>query len=189
MACSVGHIGCTSFFPTKNLACMGDGGALFTNSDELAARIRMFASHGSVVKYNSEAVGLNSRLDEMQAAVLRVKLRHIDEILSRRRSAAMAYRNALKGNDFFVLPDYTDGHTFNRHNPRQLWLPRRRSSISLEPLHRLDGLLPHPNPPTTRLRPRQPVASRDGACVPRGSVHTDTQRDNARTTYASWQTR
>lgn len=118
MACSVGHIGCTSFFPTKNLACMGDGGALFTNSDELAARIRMFASHGSVVKYNSEAVGLNSRLDEIQAAVLRVKLRHIDEILSRRRSAAMAYRNALKGNDFFVLPDYADGHTFNQFTIR-----------------------------------------------------------------------
>ncbi len=159
-ACSVGHIGCTSFFPTKNLACMGDGGALFTNSDELATRIRMFANHGSAVKYHSEVVGLNSRLDEIQAAVLRVKLRHIDEMLSRRRSAAMAYRNALKGNDFFVLPDYTDGHTFNQFTIRVNYGCRDDVRQYLSN-HSIGSMVYYPTPIH-----RQPVFAQDSLSLP-----------------------
>lgn len=117
-ACSVGTIGCTSFFPTKNLGGMGDGGALFTNSDILVRKIATIASHGAEVKYHSTRLGLNSRLDEIQAAVLRVKLRRLDEYVSRRRAAALAYRKALAGNDFFVCPADADGHTFNQFTLR-----------------------------------------------------------------------
>lgn len=160
MACAVGHIGCTSFFPTKNLACMGDGGTLFTNSDELATRIRMFANHGSKVKYSSEVVGLNSRLDEIQAAVLRVKLRHIDEFLSRRRSVAMAYRNAFKGNDFFVLPDYTDGHSFNQFTIRVNYGCRDDVRQYLTN-HSIGSMVYYPTPIH-----RQPVFAQDGLSLP-----------------------
>ena len=116
--CSVGHIGCTSFFPTKNLGCMGDGGAVFTNDDELFRRIATIANHGAERKYHSTMVGLNSRLDTIQAAVLRIKLRHLDEFISRRRWAALRYRDLLRGNDFFVCPADADGHTFNQFTLR-----------------------------------------------------------------------
>lgn len=108
MAGSVGIIGCTSFSPTQNLACMGNGGALFTNSYDVAKRIRT----------NRETAGLDSHLDELQAAILRIKLRHLDEMLSRRRSAALAYRKALANNDFYVLPEFADGHSFNQFTLR-----------------------------------------------------------------------
>lgn len=113
-ACSAGVIGCTSFFPTKNLGCMGDGGAVFTSDEDLAIRIAAIASHGAKKKYHSEMVGINSRLDEIQAAVLRIKLRHIDECLSRRRAAALKYRKTLADCDFVVCPQMADGHTFNQ---------------------------------------------------------------------------
>ena len=96
---SIGNIGCTSFFPTKNLGGMGDGGALFTNDDELALRIRMIANHGQKVKYHHDVIGCNSRLDTIQAAVLDVKLRHLDEYISGRRRAAAAYTRLLKAAD------------------------------------------------------------------------------------------
>lgn len=115
---SIGHIGCTSFFPTKNLGCMGDGGAIFTSDEALAKRIAAIANHGSERKYHATMVGLNSRLDELQAAILRIKLRHLDEAISRRRAAALAYRAKLKGNDFFVPPADADGHTFNQFTLR-----------------------------------------------------------------------
>lgn len=117
-ACGVGVIGCTSFFPTKNLGCMGDGGAIFTNSEDLAVRIAAITSHGSQRKYHSTMVGLNSRLDEIQAAILRVKLRRLDECLSRRRSVALKYRTALADFDFVSLPEMADGHTFNQFTIR-----------------------------------------------------------------------
>jgi dTDP-4-amino-4,6-dideoxygalactose transaminase len=76
---TIGHIGCTSFFPSKNLGCFGDGGALFTNNEELAETIRMIANHGQVKKYVHKVLGVNSRLDTVQAAILDVKLKHLDE--------------------------------------------------------------------------------------------------------------
>ena len=93
---------------------MGDGGAVFTSDEDLAIRIAAIASHGAKKKYHSEMVGINSRLDEIQAAVLRIKLRHIDECLSRRRAAALKYRKALTDCDFVVCPQMADGHTFNQ---------------------------------------------------------------------------
>ncbi len=92
---SIGHIGCTSFFPSKNLGCFGDGGALMTNDAQLAERIRMIANHGQKQKYVHETVGCNSRLDTLQAAVLEVKLRHLDTYIDARREVAGAYDEAF----------------------------------------------------------------------------------------------
>lgn len=88
---TIGHIGCSSFFPSKNLGCFGDGGALFTNDEKLAEKIACIANHGARVKYFHERVGLNSRLDTLQAAILLVKLSKIDEYISARQQAAEKY--------------------------------------------------------------------------------------------------
>lgn len=88
---TIGTIGCTSFFPSKNLGCYGDGGAICTNDDELAAQMRMIANHGQSKRYFHDVVGCNSRLDTIQAAVLRIKLRELDNYISARRKAADYY--------------------------------------------------------------------------------------------------
>lgn len=88
---TIGDIGCTSFFPSKNLGCYGDGGAICTNNDELAAKIRMVANHGQSKRYYHDVVGCNSRLDSIQAAILRVKLPHLDGYCDARRKAADYY--------------------------------------------------------------------------------------------------
>lgn len=103
---TMGTIGCTSFFPSKNLGCYGDGGALFTNDDTLAERIRMIANHGQQVKYHHKVIGCNSRLDTIQAAVLDVKLKHLDEYCKARYDAAAYYTDKLKAfdpNEEFVM--------------------------------------------------------------------------------------
>lgn len=92
---TMGDFGCTSFFPSKNLGCYGDGGALFTNSDELAQKARGIVNHGMFVRYYHEMVGVNSRLDSIQAAILDVKLRHLDEYAEARRKAAAYYTKAF----------------------------------------------------------------------------------------------
>jgi UDP-2-acetamido-2-deoxy-ribo-hexuluronate aminotransferase len=88
---TIGHIGCTSFFPSKNLGCYGDGGAIFTNDDELALKLRMIANHGQEKKYYHSVIGVNSRLDSVQAAILNIKLQHLDEYCHARRKAADFY--------------------------------------------------------------------------------------------------
>ena len=89
----IGHVGCTSFFPSKNLGCYGDGGAIFTNDDELAAEMRMVVNHGQSKRYYHDRVGVNSRLDSIQAAVLRIKLRELDNYIDARRKVADHYDN------------------------------------------------------------------------------------------------
>lgn len=101
---TLGHIGCTSFFPSKNLGCYGDGGAIFTDDDTLAERIRMIANHGQQVKYHHDIVGCNSRLDAIQAAVLDVKLAHLDEYCAARQEAAARYRTLLQDVEGIILP-------------------------------------------------------------------------------------
>lgn len=101
---SMGTIGCTSFFPSKNLGCYGDGGAIFTNDDALAEKLAMIANHGQKVRYYHEMVGCNSRLDTIQAAVLRIKLRKLDEYCSARRAAADYYDNAFASNANIITP-------------------------------------------------------------------------------------
>lgn len=101
---TIGTIGCTSFFPSKNLGCYGDGGALFTNDDELAKKIRMIANHGQSVQYYHDVVGVNSRLDSIQAAILRIKLRHLDEYAAARRAAADRYDRAFANHPKLKIP-------------------------------------------------------------------------------------
>jgi dTDP-4-amino-4,6-dideoxygalactose transaminase len=92
---TLGTIGCTSFFPSKNLGCYGDGGAMFTNDDTIANNLRMIANHGQKVRYYHDMVGCNSRLDTLQAAVLNIKLAHLDEYIVARRQAADYYDQAF----------------------------------------------------------------------------------------------
>jgi dTDP-4-amino-4,6-dideoxygalactose transaminase len=101
---TIGTIGTTSFFPSKNLGCFGDGGALFTDDDELAERIRMIANHGQKVKYYHEIVGINSRLDTLQAAILNVKLQYLDDYSKQRNTVADFYDAALSNIPLLETP-------------------------------------------------------------------------------------
>lgn len=101
---SIGTIGCTSFFPSKNLGCYGDGGAMFTNDDALAERLKMVANHGQKVRYYHEVVGCNSRLDTIQAAVLKIKLKKLDKYIAARRKAADYYDAAFAGHPHIKTP-------------------------------------------------------------------------------------
>jgi UDP-2-acetamido-2-deoxy-ribo-hexuluronate aminotransferase len=100
----LGNIGTTSFFPSKNLGCYGDGGALFTNDDELAAKCRMIANHGQSKLYYHDSIGVNSRLDSIQAAILRIKLKHLDEYAAARNRVAAYYDKAFAGNPKLITP-------------------------------------------------------------------------------------
>jgi dTDP-4-amino-4,6-dideoxygalactose transaminase len=104
----IGDIGCTSFFPSKNLGCYGDGGAIMTNSDELAVQLKMIANHGQSKKYYHDIVGCNSRLDNIQAAVLRIKLRELDYYIEKRQASAKYYDEYLQKIDGITIP--------HRHN-------------------------------------------------------------------------
>ena len=101
---AIGQIGCTSFYPSKNLGAFGDGGAMFTDDDELAAKLKMIASHGQSIRYYHDVVGCNSRLDAMQAAILNIKLTHLDEYIAARRKAADFYDKAFAENEFITTP-------------------------------------------------------------------------------------
>ncbi|MBK7937536.1 MAG: DegT/DnrJ/EryC1/StrS family aminotransferase [Lewinellaceae bacterium] len=101
---AIGHFGCTSFFPSKNLGCYGDGGALMTNDDNLAAAARVIANHGQSKLYYHDKIGVNSRLDAIQAAVLNVKLKYLDDYCAARRSAADYYDGAFSGIDAIKTP-------------------------------------------------------------------------------------
>jgi len=101
---TIGTVGCTSFFPSKNLGCYGDGGAMYTNDDMLAKRIRMIANHGQSVQYYHDDIGVNSRLDSIQAAILRCKLPHLDEYAAARNKAAAYYDKAFAGNAKIKTP-------------------------------------------------------------------------------------
>lgn len=101
---TIGHIGCTSFFPSKNLGCYGDGGAIFTNDDVLAEKLRMIANHGQKVKYHHSVIGCNSRLDTIQAVVLKAKLPHLDEYCKARKAAADYYTASLCDVQGVIVP-------------------------------------------------------------------------------------
>lgn len=101
---SIGHIGCTSFYPSKNLGAFGDGGAMFTDDDNLANSLRMIASHGQSKRYYHDVVGCNSRLDAMQAAILDIKLTHLDAYIDARTKAADFYDKAFAGNKKITVP-------------------------------------------------------------------------------------
>lgn len=117
---TIGHVGCTSFFPSKNLGCYGDGGAIFTDDDELAKQLRVIVNHGMVVRYYHDIIGVNSRLDSIQAAVLKVKLKYLDEYAAKRRKAADFYDKAFKGHSKLVIPGRfsKSTHVFHQYTLR-----------------------------------------------------------------------
>jgi UDP-2-acetamido-2-deoxy-ribo-hexuluronate aminotransferase len=114
---TMGDIGCTSFFPSKNLGCYGDGGAIYTNNPELAERIKMIANHGQVKKYVHKYIGVNSRLDTIQAAILNIKLKHLDEYSNARRAAADRYDKLLVGISELITPvrAHNSTHVFHQY--------------------------------------------------------------------------
>jgi len=109
---TIGHIGCTSFYPSKNLGCYGDGGAIMTNDDDLAALLRKIANHGQSVRYYHDVVGCNSRLDAIQAVVLSAKLKHLDAYNLARRKVADYYDSAFAGHAAILTPYRS---TFSTH--------------------------------------------------------------------------
>lgn len=126
MTGGIGHVGSTSFFPSKNLGCYGDGGAIFTNDDDLAHTIRGIVNHGMYKRYHHDVVGVNSRLDSIQAAVLRAKLPNLNDYNTARRNAARKYTEAFTGIDNIITPtgfcdsgnsicDTCDCHVFHQY--------------------------------------------------------------------------
>ncbi len=119
---TMGDIGCTSFFPSKNLGCFGDGGAIMTNNEELAGKLKMVANHGQIKKYHHEVLGCNSRLDSIQAAVLDVKLKHLDTYSANRNKMADVYYEKLGGIKELQLPKKQENstHVFHQYTMRVL---------------------------------------------------------------------
>jgi dTDP-4-amino-4,6-dideoxygalactose transaminase len=118
---TIGHVGATSFFPSKNLGCYGDGGAIFTNDDALAHTIRGIVNHGMYVRYHHDVVGVNSRLDSIQAAVLNSKLPLLDSYNAARQNAARSYSKAFEGHKNIIAPmicDSCDCHVFHQYTLR-----------------------------------------------------------------------
>ena len=123
---TIGHIGCTSFFPSKNLGCYGDGGAVFTNDSDLATKLRVTANHGQTKQYYHDFIGVNSRLDAIQAAILRCKLPHLDTYNTKRQNVALKYADALSKYDNVIAPktaDYTD-HVFHQYTLQLIGIDR-----------------------------------------------------------------
>jgi dTDP-4-amino-4,6-dideoxygalactose transaminase len=114
---TIGHIGCTSFFPSKNLGCYGDGGALYTQDAQLAEKIKMIANHGQKIKYVHEVVGCNSRLDALQAAILRVKLQKLNSYIAARQAVAAAYDAAFQNIAGLSIParNSCSTHVFHQY--------------------------------------------------------------------------
>ena len=119
---TLGHIGTTSFYPSKNLGCYGDGGAIFTNDNDLADRIKMLANHGEKIKYNHEIVGCNSRLDSIQAEILNIKLKYLDQYNSNRQIMANNYNLAFEDIDEIQTPKVISSseHVYHQYTLRVL---------------------------------------------------------------------
>ncbi len=114
---TIGHIGTTSFFPSKNLGCYGDGGAIFTDDDKLAEKMRMIANHGQSERYYHSVIGVNSRLDTIQAAILDIKLKHLDEYAAARQKAAAFYDDAFQNIEELQTPvrERNSTHVFHQY--------------------------------------------------------------------------
>ena len=192
----MGDLGCTSFFPSKNLGCYGDGGAIFTNDDSLAERATQIANHGSKVRYHHDLVGLNSRLDAIQAAVLDAKLPHLKEYTAARQAAAAYYDRALAGNEHILLPgrDPKSTHVFHQYTLRLVGCDRDRVRELLAadgvpamvyypvPLH-LQGA--YANGDLRSEGVKCPVAEELSACVLSLPMHTELDEEQLRHICAS----
>ena len=123
---AIGDVGCTSFFPSKNLGAYGDGGAIFTNNDELAEQLRVIVNHGMKVRYYHDYIGVNSRLDSIQAGILKVKLGHLDSFAKARNFAANYYNNAFAHCEQLITPvtaTFTD-HVFHQYTLKTVGIDR-----------------------------------------------------------------
>ena len=179
---TMGHIGCTSFFPSKNLGCYGDGGAIFTNDDELAAKMRAIANHGMVVRYHHDMIGVNSRLDSIQAAVLDAKLPHLDEYIAARQKAAQYYDEAFGKNDKLLIPgrEPNSTHVFHQYTLRVVGADRDALREGLAE-RGIPAMIYYPVPlhqQKAYLDPRYkdgdfPVAEKLAACVLSLPMHTE----------------
>ncbi|TXB68968.1 DegT/DnrJ/EryC1/StrS family aminotransferase [Phaeodactylibacter luteus] len=114
---TIGHIGCTSFYPSKNLGAFGDGGALYTNDEKLGQKLQMIANHGQVKRYYHDMIGVNSRLDSIQAAILDIKLKHLDQYAEARQQAAAYYDAAFAEVAELATParDPKSTHVFHQY--------------------------------------------------------------------------
>ena len=126
---TIGHVACTSFFPSKNLGCFGDGGAMYTNDDVVAARLRMIAHHGQSKLYHHDVVGVNSRLDTIQAAVLNVKLKRLDGYAAARNKVASYYDKAFAGHPKLTIPARASCSTHVFHQYTMLLVDTDRSAL------------------------------------------------------------
>jgi len=183
---TIGHIGCTSFFPSKNLGCYGDGGAIFTNDDELAARMRAIANHGMVVRYYHDMIGVNSRLDSIQAAVLDAKLPHLDAYIAARQKAAAFYDDAFRGNDKLLIPGRQahSTHVFHQYTLRVIGADRDKVREGLAE-RGIPAMIYYPVPlhqQKAYLDPRYkdgdfPVAEKLASCVLSLPMHTELDKE------------
>ncbi len=179
---TIGHIGCTSFFPSKNLGCYGDGGAIFTNDDELADRMTAIANHGCRVRYHHDEIGVNSRLDSIQAAVLDAKLPHLDEYIAARQKAAAYYDKAFANCEQLLIPGRQphSTHVFHQYTLRVVGADRDKLREGLAE-RGIPAMIYYPVPlhqQKAYLDPRYkdgdfPVAERLAACVLSLPMHTE----------------
>lgn len=179
---TIGDIGCTSFFPSKNLGCYGDGGAIFTDNDELAARMRAIANHGMVVRYHHDMIGVNSRLDSIQAAVLDAKLPHLDEYIVSRRRAAAYYDKAFAGDEHVLIPgrEPQSSHVYHQYTLRLQGVDRDAVREGLQAKD-IPAMIYYPVPLHLQKAyqdPRYqagdfPVAERLASCVLSLPMHTE----------------
>ena len=179
---TIGHIGCTSFFPSKNLGCYGDGGAIFTNDDTLADRMQAIANHGCHVRYHHDEVGVNSRLDSIQAAILDAKLPHLDAYTAARQRAAAYYDKAFAHNEKLLIPgrDPHSTHVFHQYTLRVVGVDRDQLREGLAE-RGIPAMIYYPVPlhqQKAYLDPRYkdgdfPVAERLAACVLSLPMHTE----------------
>ncbi len=163
MTGNIGDVGCFSFYPTKNLGAYGDGGMLMTNDDEIARLSKMLRNHGSEKRYHNEMLGYNSRLDEFQAAILRVKLPHLNRYNEARRNIAAYYNELFAGLNIHT-PKVTDGHIFHQYTLR---VPADKRAELQETLkqHDIGSMLYYPIPqnrltPFKHLQSDTPVSDR-----------------------------
>ena len=179
---TMGEIGCTSFFPSKNLGCYGDGGAIFTNNDTLAAKMRAIANHGMVVRYYHDSVGVNSRLDSIQAAVLNAKLPHLNEYIAARQAAAEYYDTAFANHPNILIPTRSthSTHVFHQYTLRLVDVDREMLLNRLAEAG-IPAMIYYPVPlhlqkayQDARYQAGEfPVAERLAACVLSLPMHTE----------------
>ena len=171
---TIGHIGCTSFFPSKNLGCYGDGGAIFTEDDKIAEMLRMVANHGMKKRYYHEVIGVNSRLDNLQAAVLRIKLRLLDNYKAARNTVADFYDNAFKDIEELSIPERNpkSSHAFHQYTLKCNGIDRDGLKEHLAerdipamvyypvPLHMQEAFINHPSFKQTSLPVTEDLAKK-----------------------------